>query len=840
MSYQHSGTTSNYRPDIDGLRAIAVMAVVLFHIDKHWVPGGFIGVDIFFVISGFLITGNITSDIAKGSFSIAGFYQRRIKRIVPALVALLFVTLLVGQAIMLPADFKDLTLSSVFSALSLANFYFLFSVDTGYFADDSTTIPLLHLWTLGVEEQFYLLWPLVLAAWGSRRYGRFILIALGIVAAASFVLAQMVAPAAPMTAYYMLPMRAGQLLAGAICLLVVRHRYRDVQLPRLLREVLALVSLALIAGSLVFIHEGDTFPGFLAIPVTLGSVGLIYTGSVGGSLVNQALSFRPAVWIGLISYSLYLWHWPVLAFTRYLAGDLDLQLKLICFVVMVAASILSYRLVEQPLRRTKAPLSRIFTVYFAVPTALLAAITAAVFATGGFGLWRINSTYVAQVEQMFAESGRSTDIGYVCQRFMLRDTMLTDPACRINATEEPPVLMWGDSNSGHYVGTVREIADEAGFGFRNVSISSCPPLLANPGRFAAARFSDSCEASVDMVREILPNYDHVILAANWENHLSRNGQAFLSALGETIETLTEDGTAVLVIGRIPQLAQTDPTCPIKALHFPFLRCANRSAVDRGVADEVNAVIRMTAESLGASYVDFNDYLCDGATCQGVIDGQFSYYDRDHLSWRGSERLGEALRGDENIIAQFSNFIGSEGAISIPVTAPGLALTIEPDLSLLDPAGWQGAGLYGSAAGLLASDNAGNSYQTARFEIDAAILNQHPNANSATLEFVLDRPRASLPVIRVTVDPAGTQYDFLVDSAAGRVIARRDARALDWSETFTGDNLRLTIPFDLPTGTRSILVELLPAASQAGADHGYSREYTGSVTVRAAALEFHER
>lgn len=839
MTYKHSGTTSNYRPDIDGLRALAVMAVVLFHIDKTWVPGGFIGVDIFFVISGFLITGNITSDIGQGRFSIAEFYQRRIKRIMPALMVLLLVTLIAGQIIMLPADFKDLSLSSVFSALSLANFYFLFSVDTGYFADDSTTIPLLHLWTLGVEEQFYLLWPLILAAWGTRGYSRLVLAGLAMVALASFLLAQFVAPSAPMTAYYMLPMRAGQLLAGAICLMAVRHHYREVRLPRLLREMLALLSLALIAGSLVFIHEGDLFPGLLAIPVTLGAVGLIYVGSAGGSLINRALSFRPFVLIGLISYSLYLWHWPVLAFARYLAGDLDLQLKLICFIVMMAASILSYRLVEQPLRRTKASLARIFTVYFAVPTVLLATITAAVFATGGLGLWRSDSTYFAQVERMFAESGRSTDIGYVCQRFMLRDTMLTDPACRINATEEPRVLMWGDSNSGHYVGTVREIADEAGFGFRNVSISSCPPILTNPGRFSSVRFSESCEASVDMVREILPEYDHIILAANWENHLSRNGQAFLSAVSETINALTENGATVMVIGRIPQLTQADPTCPIKALRFPFLRCADRSAVDRGIADGVNTVIRMTAESHGASYIDFNDYLCDGASCRGVIDGQFSYYDRDHLSWRGAERLGEAVRDDGDILAQFRQFLGGEGAIPMPQNAPDLALTIEPEISLLDPDGWQGAGLYGSAAGLLAGDSEENSYQTARFEIAATRLDRHPNARSATLEFVLDRPSTSLPVIRVTVEPAGAQYDFLVDGAAGRAIGRRDARALDWTQTATDDGLRLTIPFDLPAGTRSIMVELIPAASQAGADHDYSPTYTGSLTVRAAALEFHD-
>ncbi|SDM12647.1 acyltransferase family protein [Maricaulis salignorans] len=839
MSDTHPGTTSNYRPDIDGLRALAVMAVVLFHIDKTWVPGGFIGVDIFFVISGFLITGNITSDIGQGRFSIAEFYQRRIKRIIPALVALILVTLVAGQIIMLPADFKDLSLSSVFSVLSLANFYFLFSVDTGYFADDSTTIPLLHLWTLGVEEQFYLLWPLILAAWGTRGYSRLVLAGLAMVALASFLLAQFVAPSAPMTAYYMLPMRAGQLLAGAICLMAVRHHYRDARLPRLLREMLALLSLALIAGSLVFIHEGDLFPGFLAIPVTLGAVGLIYVGSAGGSLVNRALSFRPFVWIGLISYSLYLWHWPVLAFARYLAGDLDLQLKLICFAIMMAASILSYRLVEQPLRRTKASLARIFTVYFAVPTVFILAVCGAVFSTGGFGVWRLDSSYVAQVDQMFRESGSSTSAPYVCQRFMLRDDMLTRPACRINASEEPPVLMWGDSNSGHYVGTVREIADAAGFGFRNISISSCPPILDAPGQYASVRFSDSCDTSVDLVRNILPNYDHMILAANWENHLTRHGQPFITSLGATIQALIDDGKTVMVIGRIPQLTQADPTCPIKALRFPFLQCAERGSVDRTAIMEVNRIVRLTAESLGATYLDFNDYLCDGTTCQGLIDGQPSYYDRDHLNWRGSERLGEAVRTDASILALFETFLSADGPLPIRENTPSPALTVNPDLSLMDPSDWRATALYRSGSNILLSDDRAASYQTASFEVDAATLATYPDARSATLEIVLDRPRSVFPMVRVRLDPTGERFEFLVDGETGRTLPRRDAGETDWRESVTDENMRLTIPFDLPAGTRSVMIELIPAASAPGQDYEYSRAHTGSLIIRAAALEFHE-
>ena len=277
-----------YRADIDGLRALAVLSVVLFHIDKSWVPGGFIGVDIFFVISGFLITGNIAQDIERGSFKVTEFYRRRIRRIMPALSVVLLTCLLAGQILFLPDDMQDLAFSAIASQLSLANFYFLFSLDTGYFADDSALHPLLHLWTLGVEEQFYLLWPLALFAVGARGFNRVLIGALFVIAAASFIAAQLIAPEAPMTAYYMLPTRAGQLLAGALCYFLVRQRQSITPFPGWSRELMGWGSLALIAASLIWIDESMPFPGILAIPVTLGSAGLLLVGSLGGSSLSLA------------------------------------------------------------------------------------------------------------------------------------------------------------------------------------------------------------------------------------------------------------------------------------------------------------------------------------------------------------------------------------------------------------------------------------------------------------------------------------------------------------------------------------------------------------------------
>ena len=361
-----------YRPDVDGLRAVAVLAVVIFHFNENWLPGGFAGVDIFFVISGFLITRNIAVEYASGSFSISrDSTADRIKRILPALSVVVFVTLIAGIFILTPSDLIELSQSAIASLLFVANVFFYQTLDTSYFADGSNTLPLLHIWSLGVEEQFYAVWPFLLGLMLLRLRGARLVATLLLVVLASFLFAQLLLPEDPAGAYYRLTPRIGELLAGAIaCFLLLQFKWRGQAISR---NLLGLLGLAAVAFSLFFITEDGGYPGFRAAPVTLGVSLLLFAGGLGGHWVRAVLAIGPLVWVGLISYSLYLWHWPVLAFTRYAFGDLSVESGIVATAVIFLLSIASYYLVEKRTRFVSWQLGRVFATFFAVPTVLVIA-----------------------------------------------------------------------------------------------------------------------------------------------------------------------------------------------------------------------------------------------------------------------------------------------------------------------------------------------------------------------------------------------------------------------------------------------------------------------------------
>ncbi len=330
-----------FRDDVQGLRAIAVLAVMIFHFDPDWLPGGFIGVDIFFVISGFLITGNIFKERAAARFSLAEFYRRRIKRIIPVLTVVILVTLVAGHFILLPDDFSRLAWTALASQLSLANVYFTYFLDTGYFAADAKLEPLLHLWSLGVEEQFYLLWPTALLLCLALPFRISLLIFAG-VATASFALGEFLLPLDPQFAFYMLPTRAGELLAGALCFFAVQLRPPE---SRAASEAIWMLGATLVAISLIFADEAR-FPGVRALPVAVGVATMIYGGS--RSRLACSISVRPMVWIGALSYSLYLWHWPVLAYARYMKGTLSIEILALCAAIILLLSLVSFYRIPAP------------------------------------------------------------------------------------------------------------------------------------------------------------------------------------------------------------------------------------------------------------------------------------------------------------------------------------------------------------------------------------------------------------------------------------------------------------------------------------------------------------
>ncbi|OGQ25213.1 MAG: hypothetical protein A2138_06185 [Deltaproteobacteria bacterium RBG_16_71_12] len=346
-----------YRADIDGLRAIAVLSVLLFHAQVAGTGGGFVGVDVFFVISGFLITGIVSNEIDQGRFSIARFYQRRVLRIFPALFAVVAVTCVAAAVVLLPVAFRDYGQSVVATTLFSSNL--LFWRESGYFEGAAHTKPLLHTWSLSVEEQFYLVLPPLLLAikrFLSGRYASWLLA----IAALSLALAVDAVRREPMLAFYLVPHRAWELLLGSLLAVSGRRRIDD---PRL-RTALALAGLCLILGSVCCYDETTPFPGVAAIPPCLGALLIIATGREGPTFVHRLLQLRPLVVVGEISYSLYLWHWPIIVFVRSWRPELHRTEQALVIVGSLALSYLSWRFVEQPFRtaRARAHVRRTFAV----------------------------------------------------------------------------------------------------------------------------------------------------------------------------------------------------------------------------------------------------------------------------------------------------------------------------------------------------------------------------------------------------------------------------------------------------------------------------------------------
>lgn len=375
---------ARYRADVDGLRAIAVLSVLIFHMEWKNGPfsGGFVGVDIFFVISGYLISGIILSDLDKSRFSILSFYERRIRRIVPALVAVLATTCVLAYTLLLPSEMEDFSRSLLATIFSASNFYFW--QHSSYF-DSPLSSPLLHTWSLAVEEQFYLLFPLFLLL-ATRFFKPRLRAAVAVVAAVSFLLSAVGAYKDPNTTFYMLHTRAWELLLGTMLALKMFPPFWK---NAVARNIATFAGLAAIGAAVHWLRETTPFPGIAALLPCVGSALIIGAGEAGPSLVSSALSFRPLTFIGLISYSLYLWHWPIIVFNEisgFLGDAADshrLKMFLIILVSMVAAT-LSWHFVERPFRSGRLRLSGapLFRLVAAVATAFVLFSAAALYSGG--------------------------------------------------------------------------------------------------------------------------------------------------------------------------------------------------------------------------------------------------------------------------------------------------------------------------------------------------------------------------------------------------------------------------------------------------------------------------
>ena len=478
-----------YRSEVDGLRAIAVVPVILFHAGVPYFNGGYVGVDIFFVISGFLITLSILADenFSPGE-RVARFYERRIRRIVPALVLVVLTTLLVGLLLLLPSELMELGESAVATALFASNFWFWSK--SGYFAAPAEWMPLLHTWSLAVEEQFYIVFPLLMIAIGKgRRVASLIVVCL--LVAVIFLASVYLTKHKAGVAFYW-PTRAWELLLGASLALATPG-------PRQAREAVSLAGLLAIAVSFFTFDRMTPFPGYAALAPVLGAAAVIYGG--GETWVGKALSLRPFVWIGLISYSLYLWHWPILVFTKQveLTEHLDFAKTTGYIAVTFVVAALSWRFVETPFRKISMPRMRLF---FSAGALLGGSVAA------GFALFLLQG-----LPNRFSKESLSLAQAYIAEkpencvnygRFV----------CQVGAGKAK-FLVWGDSHAGALAPAISNIADTPGL---YAILPACPPLPSYVNSGLRGDEIPRCKAHNQAIVEKLradKDINVVILAAFW-------------------------------------------------------------------------------------------------------------------------------------------------------------------------------------------------------------------------------------------------------------------------------------------------------------------------------------
>lgn len=624
-----------YRPDIDGLRALAVLAVTVFHFNKQWLPGGFVGVDVFFVISGYLITGIIYGQ--GNNFSFADFYGRRVRRILPAAAFVTVVTMLAGSFLLLPADVKTLSESAIGATLSAANVYFWLFLDTSYFAASSDTVPLLHMWSLGVEEQFYLAWPALMII-AMKIGGKRLLATTGVVlAVASFAISEYFLSRDPSFAYYMLPSRAGELLVGALLFLWMDSR----RVSASVANVAGVVGLAMVAGAIALLDEKNGFPGVRSVIPSVGAALLILAGTNQSSPLTKILGNPVARYIGLRSFSLYLWHWPVLAFYRYAYGEPTLAGGLACAGLMVVLTLISYHLIETPFR-SKSPLWLLTKAGPIVATSA-GIIVAGYVLINNKGYWPTSSGYEYRklISQHDYNTKPASRFPFNCQMMKYDPTKWTEDQC-VNGDKSvaPDTLLWGDSNAAHYVGYFKAVGEAQHFSIRNISHSSCPPVLDASGLISQDRVKSCAEFNKKAFAES-KNYKTVIVGASWEIY-ANTGESGKEKFAQAIAELASNGNQVIIALNVPVFTGLDRMCTAKALRIPGMNCpATAIRADTGDSDTNNYLKQIASQYPNVTTFDVRSQICKNGTCSAYDQETLLYYDPWHISMIGSELIGRS-------------------------------------------------------------------------------------------------------------------------------------------------------------------------------------------------------
>ncbi len=655
-----------YRPDIDGLRAIAVLSVLIFHAFPAVLPGGFVGVDIFFVISGYLISSIIMKSADEGGFSIADFYIRRIRRIMPPLLVMIFVVMVIGWSVLLPDEYAQLAKHAL-AGLGFVSNIVLWQ-ESGYFDSAAHLKPFLHLWSLGVEEQFYIFWPLLLTL--VLRKGLSLLSAAALAFTLSFAANIAMTSASGSASYFLLPSRAWEMLAGAILAWRLRTQGPLFAAGGQLANGAGLLGLVLIVLALFVIDKSKAFPGWWATLPVLGTVLLIAAGERSFSS-RLILSRKPMVAVGLISFPLYLWHWPLLSFFWILHGE-EAPASLLVGILLLAALLatLSYHLIEKPVRR-RTSLRSVMAV--SGVAAVVAALSTNIYSRDGLSFRLKDAQVAAEAKALeWGEEMRASDSCKVRIREGIElGCLIADPQQKAGA------VIIGDSHANHYYWGLSSVLGEQGINLMQLSRGACSPLYGVV--ILKGKQMIDCRSFINPVIDYIvesPDVHTVFLGGRWmayvtgrelkdpsgyvnDEHLALpddpqaqdlpRAEVFALGLDETLRRLLDAGKRVVFLHAVPELPFNVRECvswsPNRFVsRVPRPNCdVERTLVDARSDEYLPVLKKILQRYPQVVQLDPQPFLCDGERCSGKSDGMLLYRDDDHLSLVGTQWLAQRLK-----------------------------------------------------------------------------------------------------------------------------------------------------------------------------------------------------
>jgi peptidoglycan/LPS O-acetylase OafA/YrhL len=663
-------STLRYRADIDGLRAIAVLAVVGFHAAPARITGGFVGVDVFFVISGYLISGIVLKGLAEKKFSFGEFYVRRIKRIFPALLLVLSACCAFGWFAMLPIEYTQLG-KHIAAAIGFVLNFVLWN-EAGYFDREALLKPLLHLWSLSIEEQFYLVWPALLLFVWNRGYR--IAIVVAVIAALSFLLNVALVDRDPVAAFYMPFTRAWELMIGSLLACIERSPRSTIPAEgfwgeaagfpaRWWREAASFAGLLMIFIATLVLSPERAFPGWWALLPTTGAFLIIWAG-MQASINRYVLSLRPLVFIGLISYPLYLWHWPLLSFAWLdSVGDPSKLLRIALVIVSFVLAWLTYQVLERPIRSSR----------IAQPAVVLAAIAVLIGVTGysigrGHGLRVANSNLLSITDYDVTYPSKFYKMVAPCHSSAVNSQPIYQ--CRTIAHPDPKIAVFGDSHGWVlYPGLAEALPDigsmylqSCAFPLVGLTVSNkpfnqhCVPTTSESQLAYLAGIS-SVETVVLSFRGPLyltgkgfgvgsQEREHHVVIERGDGPQQTMSQAQLFRFGVfgAVDVLEHARKKIVVVADFPELGFDITECVSSRLFGPkFPECRISRATVEARQSEYRAVLNeLVSRHPDVAIFDTIPLLCDEEYCYGIRDHHAIYLDDDHIGFYGGKVVGRKL------------------------------------------------------------------------------------------------------------------------------------------------------------------------------------------------------